>query len=746
MRFAIGLALAAAACAPAPPADFSTAAARAHLDQLAGVIGPRPAGTDANADARAYIIQALENAGFDVRVQDTEARRPEIGLAGRVRNVIGLLPGQRPDAIGIVAHYDSVPESPGGGDNALGVASALEAARVLASHGTRRWSVYVLLTDSEESGLLGATALLDDPEVAARLKTVVNLDSMGADAPVVLFEAGPGNSWLTGVWARAAPIPRGASYFYEIYRRMPNDTDFSVFRRAGIPGLNLAAVGDSYAYHSRLDRATRVTDAAIRGAGATTLAVVEALEREDITRRTSDEASYTDLGGLAALSWGPRVDLVLAVLAVVLGVVALVRCAANLCRRGAGAPIVALLWTVIGGSLVLAAMTGAVSTLRAVREVYHPWYAHPERLLVLLVTMAAASVAVLARMSAILPKAWRPARAPGAVWLPALTVWVALTAAAGWGVPRVTFLCALPLLAAAGPIAAFGLRPAAARTAALASAAVTLVLFPRDAVLFFSFLTALLGLAGVLVPVWVYPALTAGFAIFLAPPLVALAVELPPRFTRALLWPLAALAVASFAWAFMATAYTPARPLRASMAQVVTPDGDGHVALASAEPLFAIGAGTPSLVPGRSDVPELRFAVRGAFSVSGRMAPPGPAGSVSARTSGSDAAVVVELDILADAPGTSAAVLLPHGVSPRDSSLPGIAVAGRWRTRYVGIPAEGLTLRLTLDPADLARLDEARVWLQPPIGTAPSPGDAAAWWHLPGVAWDVLVRHELPLR
>jgi len=746
LTIAIGLALVAPACAPAPPADFSPTGARAHLDQLAGVIGPRPAGTDSNAAARAYIIQTLEGAGFDVRVQDTEARRPEVGLAGRVRNVIGLLPGQRPEAIGIVAHYDSVPESPGGGDNALGVASALEAARVLASRGTRRWSVYILLTDSEESGLLGAAALLDAPGIAARLKTVVNLDSMGADAPVVLFETGPGNGWLTGVWARAAPSPRGASYFYEIYRRMPNDTDFSVFRRAGIPGLNFAAIGDSYAYHSRLDRANRVTDAAILSAGATVVALVDALEHEDITHRTPDEASYTDLGGLAALSWGPRVDLVLAVLAIALGAAALVRSAAELWRRrGASAPVVTLLWTIISGGLVLAAMTGAVTTLRAVREVYHPWYAHPERLVVLLVAIAAVSVAVLARLSAMLPQAWRPARTPATVWLPALTVWVALTAAAGWGSPRVTFLCALPLLAAAGPLAVSGLRPAPARIAALASGGITFVLFARDGVLLFSFLTSLLGLAGVLVPVWVYPALTAGFAIFLAPPWIALAIDLPSRFTRALLWPLAVLAVASFAWAFMAPAYTPSRPLRASMVQVVIPDGAGHVALASAEPLFAIGAGTPSLVPGRSDVPELRHAVRGAFSVSGRMPAPGPAGSVSVRTLGSDAGAI-ELDILAAAPGTSVAVLLPHGVEPRDSSLPGVTVAGRWRTRYVGIPEEGLTLRLTLNPADLDRLDEARVWLQPPVGTVPPPGDAAAWWHLPGVAWDVLVRHELTLR
>lgn len=746
---AVALSLASAACAPEPPADFSVDSARAHLTQLAGVIGARPAGTAPNAAARAYVVSALERAGFQVRVQDVEARRPGIGLAGRVRNVIGLLPGAQPDAIGIVAHYDSVPESPGAGDNALGVASALEAARVLVSRGARRWSLYVLLTDSEESGLLGAAALLEDPEVASRLRLVLNLDGMGGDAPVVLFETGPGSGWLTGVWARAAPIPRGASHFHEIYRRLPNDTDFSVFRRAGIPGLNFAAVGDSYVYHSRLDQPGRVTDAAILAAGASIVAIVDALEREDITRRTSDEASYTDLGGLAVLSWGPRVDLGLALIAVALGIAAIVRAAVDLWRRrGASAPIIAILWSVIGTAFVLAAMTGAVATLRAVREVYHPWYAHPERLLALLAAIAAASGATLARLSALLPQAWRPARTPSAVWLPALIVWTTLTAAAGWALPRVTFLCAVPLACAAAPVAAAGFRPAALRVSAFASGAATLVLFPRDAILLFPFLTALLGSAGVLVPIWVYPALGAGFAIYLAPPWAALILDLPARLMRAMLWPLALLAVASFAWAFMAPAYTPERPLRASMTLMVTPDGEGHLALASAEPLFAIGGDVPLLLPGRSDIPGVRFAARGAFSVSGRIAAPEPAGSVGTRISedDGDAGVAVELEIRAATSGTSAAVLLPHGMEPRDSSLPGIVIGGRWRTRYVGIPEEGLTLRLILDPADLDRLGDARLWLQPPAGTAPPSVDASALWHMPGVAWDVLVRHELALR
>ncbi len=58
---------------------------------------------------------------------------------------------------------------------------------------------------------------------------------------------------------------------------MPNDTDFSVFKRAGIPGLNFAAVGDIYGYHTAIDVPERVTARALEHAGATVVAVATRL-------------------------------------------------------------------------------------------------------------------------------------------------------------------------------------------------------------------------------------------------------------------------------------------------------------------------------------------------------------------------------------------------------------------------------------------------------------------------------------
>src|SRR5688500_13015640 len=103
---ALALAALVSLSACGPQGDrFVTANARAHVNMLAETIGSRPAGSDANRRARAYLVDQLQLAGLQVRVQETDARRPELGLAGRVSNIVAIRQGQLSDAIAIVAHY-----------------------------------------------------------------------------------------------------------------------------------------------------------------------------------------------------------------------------------------------------------------------------------------------------------------------------------------------------------------------------------------------------------------------------------------------------------------------------------------------------------------------------------------------------------------------------------------------------------------------------------------------------------------
>jgi acetylornithine deacetylase/succinyl-diaminopimelate desuccinylase-like protein len=173
------LLLAQAAGCSRQPALFSEPNARAHIGMLAGTIGSRPVGTPANARAREYIVDQLRLFGFEVRVQEADARRPVMGRTARVSNIIGVRPGTRSEAIGIVSHYDSVPAGPGAADDALGVGVALEAGRVLAARANRAWTLMILVTDGEEAGLMGAAALMTDRDVNRRLQAYINLEAIG---------------------------------------------------------------------------------------------------------------------------------------------------------------------------------------------------------------------------------------------------------------------------------------------------------------------------------------------------------------------------------------------------------------------------------------------------------------------------------------------------------------------------------------------------------------------------------------
>ena len=119
------------------------------------------------------------------------------------------------------------------------------------------------------------------------------------------FEDGPGNHWLVDTWARHASRPRGSSYAKEIYARLPNDTDFSILSRTGIPGLNFAPTGDSYAYHTARDIPDRLSPETIRQTGENIVSIVNALDRLDLERRDTEPAIYFDALERFAVSYPP---------------------------------------------------------------------------------------------------------------------------------------------------------------------------------------------------------------------------------------------------------------------------------------------------------------------------------------------------------------------------------------------------------------------------------------------------------
>ena len=719
-----------------PAALFNDQNARAHVGMLAGTIGNRPVGTPANARARDYIIDQLRLFGFDVRVQATDARRAEIGRTARVSNIIAVRRGSRDEAIGLVSHYDSAPHAPGAADDALGVAVSLEAARVLGARTDRTWSLMVLVTDGEEAGLMGAAALVTDREVMRRLQAYINIEAVGSSEPVSLFETGPGNGWLVRPWASQAPNPRGDSVAVEIYRRLPNDTDFSVLKRHGIPGLNFAAIGDSYAYHTARDTPERLSSVAVRDTGENVVAIVDRLDAVDITQRSSGTATYFDIGGTVAASYGPVVSWLIAAIALLLGVVAWVRVSnAAIAVGGVGRWLLTIIWTLAGATLVAASMVGATWALRAGREVYHPWYARPDRLFLLLLV-----VGVTVGWSVVRIGQWLPARAHGLrhpvlTWSVALPFWILLAGASLWFAPAAAYLWTVPLLFAGFVLAVVPATSApGVRIASIAILAVSATMWLFDIVDLLRFMVAIFGRLPIITPIFVYAAVMAAAGVMLIPPLVAATGRARPLVRPSLMTAVLLLAVSAAAgFAYVAPAYTFEQPLRRRVRAIQPAIGDAIWEVGGVEPGLDLGEGAPGgWTPARSPLPTgLPWTTLSSPFVFRATAPalgPPPVTITTFVVRPLAEGTELEVTVVPREPGLTLTFLMPPGAVPARSSLPGIDRMGGWAATYVAPPAEGVVFRASFGSTTPDELRAAQV-----LVASPRFPNGTGWQSLP--AW-----------
>jgi peptidase M28-like protein len=706
---------------------FSEQNARAHISMLAGTIGSRPVGSEANARARAYLIDQLKLYGYEVRVQETDARRPEIGRTAHVSNIIATLTGRRREAIGLVAHYDSAPESPGAADDALGVAVVLETARVLAARTDRQWTTFVLVTDGEEASLMGAAALVTDRVIASNLNAYINVEAAGSDGAAVLFQTGPGNGWLTSAWARRAPHPRGGSFGIEIYRRLPNDTDFTILAREDIPGLNFAAVDDGYSYHTARDGADRLSSDSLRMTGENIVAVAMALQGMDITRRQRWEATYFDIGRISALSYGMVVSWIIDAAALLLAVIAWIRVmSAALKLAGPTRWTVAAIWSLIAAALVVVAMIEATWALRAARQVYHPWYAYPNRLFLLLLAVALTTAWAMARIGALLPPRLRAPRDPMITWSLALPIWILLAAGATWFAPSAAYLWTVPLLVAGSCLIGVSALPRSripdpgslipAQIASIVILAMTGTLWLRNTVDLLEFATVVFGRLPLLMPVYVFAAIIAAAGLMIAPPLIAIIARPAPIRRPALVTALCLTMIAiATGVAALAPAYTYERPQRRHVRALQEPDSPTAIwEIASIEPGIDLAIGAPigwtlekDAVP--VNIPWGRFSNPFVFRARAESLGPAPADITGFTITPGQGTVDISASVVPRRGALAISFVLPSGVTPSRSNFPGALRLGQWVATFVAPPPEGIAWRATLAAGDTPRLSDVRV-------------------------------------
>lgn len=314
--------------ASAPADQFSAERAREIVAAIARE--PHPIGTAANTRVREELARRLRALGLEPVVQVTTAVRPTRGggvKAGRVANLMARLPGTASDtggkAVLLLAHYDSVPFGPGASDDAAGCAALLETLRALKSSPRLERDLIFLFTDGEEAGLLGAQAFADEHPWAKEVGLVLNFEARGTEGPVFMFETSPGNGQLIATLAQATSHPIASSYSGEIYKRMPNDTDFSVFRDRGTQGLNFAYIHHQNAYHTAQDNLDRLSLATLQHHGNYALSLARAFGNGALPSSAVANAVSFNLLGAAFVHYPGEWVLPLAVIAGLLSFVVL---------------------------------------------------------------------------------------------------------------------------------------------------------------------------------------------------------------------------------------------------------------------------------------------------------------------------------------------------------------------------------------------------------------------------------------
>ncbi|MEH1814610.1 MAG: M20/M25/M40 family metallo-hydrolase [Nostoc sp.] len=281
-----------------PLIEFSSGRAMKHLEVIAQK--PHPIGSLQNIQVGNYITKQLTALGLDPKIQQTTAINSDgaVVIAGTVRNIFAFLKGtNNTKAILLVAHYDSVPNGLGASDDGAGVVAMLETARALKAGSPLKNDVIFLFTDGEESGLLGAEAFVNEYPWAKDIGVVFNFEARGNSGPAIMFETSSQNGWLIQEFAKAAIHPVANSLMYSIYKLLPNDTDLTVFKKAGLAGLNFAYMNGLVYYHSSSDNLDTIDERSLQHHGEYALALTRHFGKLRLENTQKSDAIYFDILG-----------------------------------------------------------------------------------------------------------------------------------------------------------------------------------------------------------------------------------------------------------------------------------------------------------------------------------------------------------------------------------------------------------------------------------------------------------------
>jgi hypothetical protein len=296
-----------------PATEFSALRAAEDIKVIARDIHTNN-DTEAITAVREYLVNTLKDIGLEVetRTYEKDYEKAELGHETHVTavDICGTLRGDTGRSILLVAHYDSnpglklgrAPGSHGASDDAYGVSVILETLRCIAKQGNIRNTIRVVFTDAEETAMLGSEAIAEDTAFnAASSDAVFNIESRGLSGPSILFETSANNEGLVRFYNAYNPHPASWSLATDVYRIMPNYTDFTAFIDQGMQGLNFSNLYKIDDNHTPRDIYENISLSALQDYGEQVLPLVRAFalgNAPDSFKSTQDMAWFTLVRGV----------------------------------------------------------------------------------------------------------------------------------------------------------------------------------------------------------------------------------------------------------------------------------------------------------------------------------------------------------------------------------------------------------------------------------------------------------------
>jgi glutaminyl-peptide cyclotransferase len=276
---------------------FRGEAAWGHLEQQIG-FGPRPSGSAAIAQTRAYLLAELKAMGIQAREQAFEGRTPNGPV--RMVNVIATIPGRRPDRLALASHFDTkrtpflggytgtrVTRFVGASDGASSTAVLLELGRALAAR-QNEYTIELIFFDGEEAvvewqgqdNTYGSRHYVQAAQQDGSLRTLkalVLLDMVG-DKNLNIKRETTSTPWLTDtIWAAARGLGYTAEFNNELFT-IGGDDHFP-FLAAGIPAVDIIDF-DYPHWHEATDDIQNVSRQSLQVVGNAILAAIGPIEQQ----------------------------------------------------------------------------------------------------------------------------------------------------------------------------------------------------------------------------------------------------------------------------------------------------------------------------------------------------------------------------------------------------------------------------------------------------------------------------------